>query len=205
MPLRSLSLIQEPCYCPLEHSKSKCGMAKQRYSLWQRLRFAWVDPLIRKGLKGETLTLEELYLPDDSHADEVYERFSVAWETALADRNTKGKDTTSRALLLGVLVRLFGRQYAWGGLFKLLWGALVIAGAFYFVRSLLLFVGPEDKAGPYDKPWTGWVLSAGFFCAAVLWGALTFQAHVYVQVDTNVRRCMLACLSRGVGTAVIAI
>lgn len=51
--------------------------------------------------------------------------------------------------------------------------ASVCAGAFFFVRSLLLHVNPKEQDHPFVAAWTGWALAAGFFCAATLWGKRT--------------------------------
>jgi hypothetical protein len=75
-------------------------------------------------------------------------------------------------MLLRVLAQLYGRQYALGGLAKIGWSGFVIIGAFYFVRSLLLFVDTADLDNPYTSSWTGWTLAAFFFLAAILWGTL---------------------------------
>jgi hypothetical protein len=160
-------------------------MAKQRYNWWQKLTVSWANGLIRRGLRREQLGLDSCYLPDDSHADDVYEKFFERWQAAVAERKDAGKDIrSSRVLLIRVLTQLYGREYAVGAVFKLLWGALVICGAFYFVHSLLLNVGTTNSQ--YKASWTGWALGAGFFCAAVLWGAPPSTATAALR---NRHRC----------------
>lgn len=155
-------------------------MAKaQRYSWWDKLRVSWVNVLIRRAYRGETLSLDELYLPADSSADGVFDEFQAAWEAAVAARKAQGKEYGDRGMLIRVLVQLWGRQYAVGGLFKLGWSCCVIVGAFYFVRSLLIFVDEKAVTEPYRETWTGWVLATGFFCAAMLWGAHHVYSHTF--------------------------
>ena len=156
-------------------------MGEQRIRWWQHLTLSWVNSLIKRGLKREVLGLDACHLPTASHADEVYDSFHKRWVDAVAEAKGSKKDKLqSRTLLVRVLAGLYGREYAIGGAFKLLWGALVIAGAFYFVRSLLFFVQGDDPL--YHEPWTGWVLGAGFFVAAVLWGA-----HSAAGISTALR------------------
>jgi hypothetical protein len=140
-------------------------MTGLKYRWWQSVRVAWVDPLVRKAFKGETLVESELYLPAGSDTETAYIQFENEWHRTKA-RSTSEPEDGSCWMLLACLWRMYGRQYALGGVFKLSWSALVIAGAFYFVRSLLDFVDTEDTGNPYTEGWTGWVLGI----AAVLWG-----------------------------------
>lgn len=71
------------------------------------------------------------------------------------------------------------------GLFKLCWGTFVILGAFYFVRALLTYVTPADRATSVtilgldiDNAWAGWILASFFFLDAFLLGQ-SLQRMVY--------------------------
>lgn len=64
---------------------------------------------------------------------------------------------------------MYGKYYMLGGVFKLAWSALVICGAFFFVRSLLLHVDAKAANSVYNPTWAGYTLAAGFFTAATLW------------------------------------
>lgn len=142
---------------------------------WQQLCFSWVTPIIIKALKGHKLSESDLTLPVGFDSATVYSEFDQQWlrtQGQQADKqHTASQKSTQGWLLLRCLFSLYGRRYAVGGLFKLGWSALVICGAFYFVRSLLTYVDTEVTTGPYTAPWTGWVLGTGFFVAAALWGA----------------------------------
>jgi hypothetical protein len=131
------------------------------------LTFGWVNKPIFDAYKGRDVHLDDLYMPDGLRADTGAVEFDEAWADVLA------KTGPSRSPLLRTLLRLYGKKFFLGGVFKLLWSALVICGAFYFVKSLLIYVKDDDEnRAPYDKAWTGWVLASGFSVAAVLWGAL---------------------------------
>lgn len=146
-------------------------MTDRKYRWWESLRVAWVDPLVRKALRGGTLSESDLYLPEDSHTDSAHSLFECEWKRAKGQATPEKLSEGSCWLLLGCLWKLYGRDLLKGGAFKLCWSALVICGAFYFVRSLLDFVDTKDTGNPYTETWTGWVLGTGFFIAAALWGA----------------------------------
>jgi hypothetical protein len=140
---------------------------------FELLSFAWVNAPIRKARKNEEIVEEDLYFDEASGAADVFVAFDREWAETL--KQGSNEKQVSRPLLR-TLSRLFGKTFFLGGVFKLLWSALVICGAFYFVRSLLLYVDVEDddeeqKDHPYMDVWTGWMLASGFFCAALLWGA----------------------------------
>lgn len=69
---------------------------------------------------------DDLYYPDDAHADHVIEEFDIKWKAMLKS----GK--THKRPLLTVLRSMYGSTYFFGGLFKLLWSVFIISGAFYF-------------------------------------------------------------------------
>jgi len=122
------------------------------------LTFSWVARPIRQARKGEQLKLDELYLPEEHTTEALFPGFQAAW-AAQSKRESRP--------LLRVLLRTYGRAFFAGGLCKLAWSALVITGAFYFVRSLLFHV---QRRAPYAEGWKGYVLSAFFFVFAALWG-----------------------------------
>jgi hypothetical protein len=148
---------------------------KRAYGLWGNLSFAWVNAPIKKARKEE-LDVHELYLPDTAEAEKCYTEFNAQWN-AITGEDAK----PTKRPLLSTLLKLYGRMFFLGGVFKLAWSSCVICGAFYFVRSLLLYIDPKETDHPYVDDWTGWVLASGFFAAAALWGAFR-SAHVRATV-----------------------
>jgi hypothetical protein len=162
---------------------SKPEAGSKKYGLWGLLSFAWVNAPIAQARKGD-LDLDDLYLPDDALANPCYDKFDKEWNSIRAQG--KGRP------LFATLLSLYGKRFFIGGLFKLGWSALVICGAFFFVRSLLLYVDEEEKDHPFTKNWSGWVLSVFFFLAAVLWGTLLLR---------GVELCETALRSRAISNA----
>jgi ATP-binding cassette, subfamily C (CFTR/MRP), member 1 len=133
-------------------------------SLWGMLSFGWADKPVGMARRKEPIGIKDLYLPGEQLADPCFEEFEAQWNDIM-------KSGKSRPLLR-TLFSLYGRRFFMGGMFKLLWSVFVICGAFYFVRSLLLYVDEDETDHPYKPDWTGWVLSAGFFMASIVWSAL---------------------------------
>lgn len=86
------------------------------------------------------------------------------------------------------LKKSFGQELMVAGLFKFLWSVFVITGAFYFIRSILLYVD-RDVQSPYDSDTAGFSLMAAFFVDAWLLGRL----HTLVG-------CVLCWFSRLTGS-----
>lgn len=141
-------------------------MSDRSYGLWGHLSFGWVDGPMKKARKNE-LELENLYLPKEAEAAKCYSEFERTWNANIAPDAKKLKNP-----LLSSLWSLYGRQFLIGGFFKLGWSFFVISGAFFFVRSLLMYVDEDEDDHPFVEDWTGWPLAIGFFVASVLWGEL---------------------------------
>lgn len=148
----------------------RCGhrltfiMSDRSYGLWGHLSFGWVDGPIKKARKNE-LELENLYLPKAAEAAKCYSEFEQMWASKTDPNGKKLKNP-----LLSSLWALYGKQFLLGGFFKLGWSFFVISGAFFFVRSLLMYVDEDEDDHPFTEDWTGWPLAIGFFVASVLWG-----------------------------------
>jgi hypothetical protein len=136
--------------------------------LFGLLSFSWVNQPIFKARRKGRIDIDELYMPDEHRADHVHTAFDRKWTEAMAKRNADGKESSRP--LLRVLLSMYGGLFFLGGLFKLMWSALVICGAYFFVKSLLLHVDPKEKGHPYTEGWSGVALALGFFGAATLWG-----------------------------------
>ena len=149
---------------------------------WSKLSFSWMLAPVRKARSG-TLSVDELYFPDEYTTDHIYDDFEKNWATEMQSEKTTGKAPS----LIRTLFRSYGKTYMLAGLCKVAWSILVISGAFYFVRSLLLFANDDL---PYNKQWHGWTLSACFFVDAYLLGMSPLIQHMRVE-------CMLhaQCIS----------
>lgn len=154
-------------------------MAGQSYGLWGHLSFGWVDSPIKKARKNE-LELENLYLPEATEAQKCYSEFETAWTRNTAPEAKKLKDP-----LLSTLWGLYGRSFLVGGFFKLGWSFFVISGAFFFVRSLLLYVDEDEDDHPFVEDWTGWPLAIGFFVSSVLWGTIILSPDCCSWIESH--------------------
>ena len=110
------------------------------FGVWGKLSFAWANKPIKQARK-EGLELENLYLPKDTEAAKCYDEFAAAWEP-----RAKAEGAHRKSPLFSALWSLYGREFMVAGIYKLGWSLFVIAGAYYFVRSLLLHVD-EKKRG----------------------------------------------------------
>ena len=106
----------------------------------------------------------------DSRADPCYDAFEREWSARTAALEGV-ENPASKRPLVKTLAKLYGKRFIIGGFFKLGWSTLVIAGAFFFVRSLLRFVDEDDQDHPFNENWKGWVLAFFFFVSATIWGA----------------------------------
>lgn len=152
--------------------------------------FSWVTRPIFDARKNKELLVDNFYLPKDQFANPVFDDFQREW-----DRQAKAKK--GRGRLLSVLLRIYGRQFFIGGIFKLLWSMFVIIGAFYFVRSLLLHINPKETDHPYTASWTGWVLSTGFFAASLAWSfCLQRMGYICMTSGIKVRAALITAVTR---------
>jgi ATP-binding cassette, subfamily C (CFTR/MRP), member 1 len=129
----------------------------------QRLSFSWINKVVSHARKGK-LSEEHMPLPEEQEAEPNFSVFQKEWD---AEVSSKSKD--EKASLLSVLKKIYGKEFMLGGLFKLGWSFFVIMGAFFFVRSLLLYVDPKKKSD-YDSDLAGYLLMAFFFVDAYLLG-----------------------------------
>jgi hypothetical protein len=127
---------------------------------FNRLRFGWMNKVVKEGRKGE-INLENLPLPPEQASDVAYSQFQTNWEGAC-----KGGKPNLRS----VLFQTFGRDLMKAGFFKLGWSVCVIMGAFFFTRSLLMFVNNQE---PFAGEWKGWILCIFFFVDAWLLGKIS--------------------------------
>ena len=103
-------------------------------------------------------------LPERQSVDSSYEVFKKHWDAELQGHLAGRQPSIVRALR-----RSFGGELMIAGLFKFLWSVFVITGAFYFIRSILLYVD-TDVQSPYDSDTAGFALMAAFFVDAWLLG-----------------------------------
>ena len=118
--------------------------------------------------RKDTLTLENLPLPASHTSDAAHATFAEAWDAHLHDRRSPAPGTKPRKpSLLSVLWSQYWRDLLVAGVFKAGWSVLVIFGAYFFVRSILIYV---TGAPPFDAVWKGWLLTAFFWLDAWLLG-----------------------------------
>jgi hypothetical protein len=152
---------------------------------FNRLRFGWMGKIVKEGRAGE-IALENLPLPEEQTSDFAYSQFQGKWEAAC-----KGGKPNLRS----VLFQTFGRDLMKAGFFKLGWSVCVIMGAFFFTRSLLMFVNGQE---PFAAEWKGWILCVFFFVDAWLLGkhftatytiAMVKSAALQLQIISKCLRC----------------
>jgi ATP-binding cassette, subfamily C (CFTR/MRP), member 1 len=131
--------------------------------LSDRLFFSWMNKIVFDARKGK-LTKENLPLPESQQSKRNFELFQKEWEKEI-NLNKDGKLPS----LIKPLWKIYGKEFMIGGAFKLCWSFLVIMGAFFFVRSLILFVD-EKRESPYDSNRAGYLLMCCFFVDACLLG-----------------------------------
>lgn len=165
-------------------------MAPKDPSAWNavdKLMFNWISPMVWRARKDH-LTLESLPLPASHTSDAAHATFSEAWDAHLQIRRAPpaAGATPRRPSLLHVLWSQYWRDVLVAGIFKAGWSVLVIFGAYFFVRSILIYV---TGAPPFDAVWKGWLLTAFFWLDAWLLGTLY---HLFVLKDGCVlKRCQV--------------
>lgn len=117
--------------------------------------FHWVTRLIRLG-RADKLNEEHLELSEKESAEVCYKIFDANWQ---AEVQAKG----DKASLTRVVVKSFWHRFVIAGIFKLIWGALILLAAYYFVRTLVEFVQDRAIFEEDGRLWVGWVLAATFF------------------------------------------
>jgi ATP-binding cassette, subfamily C (CFTR/MRP), member 1 len=148
---------------------------------WNQLSFSWMLKPVTKARHG-AIGADELYFPDEYTTDHLYDEFDRAWTEEMQSEKATGKAPS----LMRTLNKIYGRAYKVAGLCKVLWSIFVIAGAFYFVRSLLLFA---DKKKPYDQNWHGWLLTGFFFVDSYLLGASLCLLRLRVALMHHLSTC----------------
>lgn len=130
--------------------------ASDKANILSTFVFAWVGTLINRG-RSKKLCEDDLELSEKESAEVCYKTFEVEWNKELAKE--KGKPSLVKAL-----ARAFWHRFITAAIWKLIWGALILLAAFYFVREIVNFV--DQRA---TRPaWHGWVLATFFFVACVL-------------------------------------
>ncbi len=152
-----------------------------QWNVFQRLVFSWMVPIVWMARKS-TLALGNLPLPLTHHTSAAHASFASAWDAHVSSCSTTHPDSTKQSpkakqpSLLHVLWSQYWRNLLVAGLFKAGWSVLVIFGAYFFVRSILIYVTDQP---PFDEVWKGWVLTAFFWLDAWLLGMGLFGWWVY--------------------------
>eukprot|EP00741_Cyanophora_paradoxa_P008074 tig00001254_g7813.t1 len=120
-----------------------------------------MNPLVRKGRTGQ-LTEDDLSLPKGMTSGVCSSRFEAEWAAEKAAAEKEGREPNLR----GTLQRVFAREFFKAGVWKAIWGILIILAAFFFVRELLLWAegyNNDKKAGRMPGASKGWILAIFFF------------------------------------------
>uniref|UniRef100_A0A7S0VCE4 ABC transporter n=2 Tax=Polytomella parva TaxID=51329 RepID=A0A7S0VCE4_9CHLO len=162
----------------------------------QKMFLTWMYPVIRRGLKGD-VTPDDLKMPADQATEVAQARFLRFWEeeVKLADN----KDPNNKPSLFRAIRRSFGYDIMIASFWKVAWSMLVILGAAYFVRVLVLFT-TSAAPGSYNiynnnKMGTGvgWLLSFMFFLDSIFVGiALQRMGDCCVRTGIKVRAALIA-------------
>ncbi|KAI9144121.1 P-loop containing nucleoside triphosphate hydrolase protein [Paraphysoderma sedebokerense] len=115
----------------------------------------WMNSIIRSA---KNLDEGDLTMRDSEDALKNYEKFRKNWEKEM-------KDKPNGPSLWMALFRTFGWSFLYTGVFKLIWGALLLVNSYYFVLQLVAFL--EDKQAP---SWIGWVYAVAFWFGCFLFG-----------------------------------
>jgi hypothetical protein len=129
------------------------------------ISFSGINKIVIHAINGK-LSEDDMSLPSEQEASPNFCVFQKEWEA-----ETSGKRKDEKPSLIGVLGRIYGAEFMWGGFYKLCWSFFVITGTFFFVRGLLLYADPEKKS-PFDSDLPGYLLIALFVLDAYFLGIL---------------------------------
>lgn len=153
------------------------GIAKENSSIFSRLLFLWVNPLIRKGACGYLTSTDSLFdLPHSISTQSVSASFS-----------------TNRHSLLRSLHIRFGLQFYSIGLLKLVSDCCGFAGPI-LLNLLVSFI--EDES-PEDNPYQGYAYVGAMFLTVFL-GALA-NSHFNMsmaEVNLKIRAALITTIYR---------
>lgn len=185
----------------------------------QRSFVTYTYRMIGRGRTG-VLKQDELKMPADQATEVTFMRFQVAWaaEIERAAAAKPGKDGKPiQPSLWKALWKAFGMEFIIAGCWKITWSALVILGAFYFVRSLVSFSNNParpfvtrtefncnkerfnvtsnkiecENLGP-DGKGVGWILASTFFIDSYLVGfALQRLGDCSVRLGIKIRSALM--------------
>jgi len=185
----------------------------------QRSFVTYTYRMIGRGRSG-VLKQDELKMPADQATEVTFMRFQMAWaaEIERAAAAKPGKDGKPiQPSLWKALWKAFGMEFIIAGCWKITWSALVILGAFYFVRSLVSFSNNParpfvtrtefncnkerfnatsnkiecENLGP-DGKGVGWILASTFFIDSYLVGfALQRLGDCSVRLGIKIRSALM--------------
>ena len=185
----------------------------------QRSFVTYTYRMIGRGMTG-VLKQDELKMPADQATEVTFIQFQRAWaaEIERAAATKPGKDgKLVQPSLWKALWKAFGMEFIMAGCWKIAWSALVILGAFYFVRSLVSFSNNPtrpfvtrtefncnkerfnvtsnsiycEQLGP-DGKGVGWILACTFFLDSYLVGfALQRLGDCSVRLGIKIRAALM--------------
>jgi len=159
----------------------------QKAGFFSRLSFSWLIPLMLRA-RHFLLRDEHLGLNDAEQADRCYHQYLNHWDLELKKQ---------RPSLLRALFKAFWKEFLVAGLFKLVWGALVILAASYFVSGLVSYINGVNLGTVDDNGTRGWILSGFYFLDCfILSLALQQMLSRSSRVGIRVRASMITAIYR---------
>jgi hypothetical protein len=159
-----------------------------RASLWSRLTFMWILPLLRKGYEQKSLGMEDLLpLEGRDEAARSHAIFRGYWEEFQAVEEAEGRGRggkRSRGVLLirALLASNLGTFYACGAV--LLLSTLFALAVPVVLNALLSYIETGDRS---QGSWQGYALAGGLFALVLLQSVTEHQFWII-----GVRCCMRA-------------
>ncbi|ORZ10482.1 multi drug resistance-associated protein MRP [Absidia repens] len=151
----------------LDNDESKYN-AEENSSIFSRLFFVWMTPLIQKGYQ-KPLTRDDLWpLRQDDYSHILSKQFEQDWKRELQ----RGRPSLARAL-----ARVCGWKFVIAGIIKLMKDLLQYAQPL-LLKQLILWVGSYMTDHP-QRPEVGILISAGMFLSSAI---STVCLHQYFQI-----------------------
>jgi ATP-binding cassette, subfamily C (CFTR/MRP), member 1 len=162
--------------------------SRPRTNFWSTIPFLFLNKVITKLAKnGDDVTPGDLAVTaaTDIEPQVAHSLFLVHWHEELALWRKGGKPSLLRALR-----RTFISELLFAAVLKLIWGALIVLCASYFIRALLAWLQSKNRReGVPDED--GWILSCFLFLACfTLSIALQQMANVSSRLGLRVRAAM---------------
>ncbi|KJE97611.1 ABC transporter ABCC2 [Capsaspora owczarzaki ATCC 30864] len=198
--------------------KPKVGTYETASAL-SKFCFVWLDSVLRRA-RQKKLAESELNVPATEEAELCFHEFERHWQAELEQAGWSAFSGNCEKLapqangaphggsgsaaagtktvpprqpsVLRALLKAFWRDFLWSAFFKLMWGALMVLTASYFVIEIVAFV-----ADPTLPSYRGWILACFYgFCCFLLSAALQQMTSLASRVGLRVRGAMMTAVYR---------